>query len=62
MSKSIDESIISNETKEKIIEKIAEIKKIEKEKISIKSNLINDLFFDSLDLAEIKASIQGNFE
>lgn len=61
-SNKIDENIVPKEVKEKIIKRVCEIKEIQKEKINLESNLINDLFFDSLDLAEIKAFIQTNFQ
>lgn len=53
----IDEKILN-----KIIKKIAEIKEIKEDNINIKSSLINDLYFDSLDLAEIKSFVQNNFK
>lgn len=53
----IDQSIIL-----KIFDKIALIKSIDKNIIKWDSNLILDLFFDSLDLAEIKSYIQANFK
>lgn len=58
----IDESIIPLEVKEKIINKASEIKEISNENINIKTNIITELYFDSLDTAEIKAYIQTNFE
>ncbi len=73
----IDEKSIPESIKEKIIWKICEMKGvtppihaslsslnsrgIEGEFISLKSNLINDLYFDSLDAAELKAYIQWQF-
>jgi len=59
--KNHDLSKIDKETKDKIIKKIAEQKEISIENINDKSNLILELFFDSLDLAEIKWYIQANF-
>ncbi|PID87678.1 hypothetical protein CSB07_00300 [Candidatus Gracilibacteria bacterium] len=56
-----DLSEIEPETKEKIINKISIIKGIDKKNINEKSKLIVDLFFDSLDLAEIKSYISANF-
>ena len=59
--KNHDLSKVDEEVKEKIIKKIAEQKEINKDNINDKSNLILDLYFDSLDLAEIKSYIQANF-
>jgi hypothetical protein len=60
-AKSHDLSEIDESVKNKIIEKIALIKEIDKKNISENSRLIIDLFFDSLDLAEIKSFVQANF-
>ena len=60
-TKKLDLSEIDDEIKNKIIEKIAEIKEIKKDKINENSKLILDLYFDSLDLAEIKSFVQANF-
>lgn len=46
--------------KNQIKEKIALIKQIDKSTINDDSKLVLDLFFDSLDLAEIKSYIQAN--
>lgn len=46
--------------KNQIKEKIALIKQIDKSTINDNSKLVLDLFFDSLDLAEIKSYIQAN--
>lgn len=61
-SNEIDEKTIPKEVKEKIIEKICEMKEIKSNDLSLKSNLINDLYFDSLDTAELKAYIQWQFQ
>lgn len=53
----VDQTVIS-----KILDKIAIIKSIDKNTIKWDSNLVLDLFFDSLDLAEIKSYIQANFK
>lgn len=53
----IDSTIIS-----KIFDKISLMKSISKDNIKSESNLVLDLFLDSLDLAEIKSYIQSNFE
>ncbi len=71
-SKKLDLSQIPEEIKKDIFKKIANIKEImtspqpspqgEREKsISENSNLILDLFFDSLDMAEIKSYIQAKY-
>ena len=54
---SVDSNIIS-----KIFNKISLMKSISKDNIKSESNLVLDLFLDSLDLAEIKSYIQSNFE
>ena len=72
--KNHDLSKIDEKIKNKIIEKISAIKEIDinipsqpslkskgRSKINEKSKLIVDLFFDSLDLAEIKSFVAGNF-
>ena len=59
--KEIDASLVPSEVLEKIIKKISEIKSIQEGKININSNLVIDLFFDSLDISEIKSYIQINF-
>lgn len=61
-NKVIDENLIPQEIKEKIISKIAEMKKIDVKTLSLSSFLINDLYFDSLDSAEIKSYIQLHFK
>lgn len=48
--------------KSTIINKIAEMKSVKSSTINDKTNLIIDLYFDSLDLAEIKSYIQTTFE
>lgn len=62
-SQEYDISQISDEVKEKISEKVRMIKGVPQNNTSFdwKTNLILDLFFDSLDLAEIKSYIQANF-
>ena len=52
---------IPENIKEQIKEKISIIKQIDKTKIQDNSKLVLDLFFDSLDAAEIKSYIQANF-
>lgn len=49
------------EVKNKIIEKVVLIKGIDKSSVSDDSKLVLDLFFDSLDTAEIKSYVQANF-
>lgn len=51
---------IPENIKEQIKEKITIIKQIDKTKIQDNSKLVLDLFFDSLDAAEIKSYIQAN--
>gem|GEM_PF-5542177 len=60
-TKNHDLSQIDEKIKNKIIEKIVLIKEIDKKNILENSKLIVDLFFDSLDLAEIKSFVQANF-
>ena len=70
-TKNHDLSKIDEKTKNKIFKKIAEQKEIplspalspqgRKGVVNEKSNLITDLYFDSLDLAEIKSFVQANF-
>jgi hypothetical protein len=57
-----DLSKIDVEVKNQIKEKISKVKEIDIKTISDDSNLILDLFFDSLDAAEIKSYVQANFE
>jgi len=61
-TKNHDLSKIDDEIKNKIFKKISEQKEISISNITEKSNLILDLFFDSLDLAEIKSFVQANFK
>lgn len=56
-----DLSDISEEVVNQIKTKISEIKEIKADTINNESKLILDLYFDSLDLAEIKSYIQANF-
>lgn len=56
----IDE--IDELVKSKIIAKISEMKEINADSINHESNLILDLYFDSLDLAELKSYVQTIFE
>ena len=56
-----DISKIDIEIQENIITKISIIKEINSSSITPTSNLILDLYFDSLDLAEIKSYIQSYF-
>lgn len=48
-------------TLDTVKQKIAELKKIDPALLSFETNLILDLHADSLDMAEIKASIQALF-
>jgi acyl carrier protein len=45
-----------------IINKLSDIKEIKPGEITMKSNLILDLYCDSLDLAEIKSYILNNYK
>jgi len=56
-----DISNIDKNTIKQIQKKISEIKSIQVSEISDNSKLILDLYFDSLDTAEIKSYIQANF-
>ncbi|MCD5380335.1 1-acyl-sn-glycerol-3-phosphate acyltransferase [Candidatus Gracilibacteria bacterium] len=60
-TKSHDLSKIDSEIKNKIITKISELKEIDAKLVKEDSNLILNLFFDSLDLAETKSFVAGNF-
>ena len=60
-TKTHDLSTIDSEVKNKIIAKISELKEINISWIKQDSNLILELFFDSLDLAEIKSFVSWNF-
>lgn len=53
---------IPENVQREIVQKISEIKWIDREKIQLNSNLIIDLYFDSLDLAELKAATQVLFK
>jgi hypothetical protein len=53
----IDEDIIKS-----IIKQLAFIKEIDSKNIHTNSNLILDLYFDSLDLAEIKLYILNSYK
>ncbi|MDD3302769.1 MAG: lysophospholipid acyltransferase family protein [Candidatus Gracilibacteria bacterium] len=57
-----DLSQISDQVKLKIKEKISLIKSIDISLINDDSKLVLDLFFDSLDMAEIKSYVQANFD
>ncbi len=61
-TKKHDLTKIDKQLKNKINKKISEIKSISISSIKDNSNLVLDLFFDSLDSAEIKSYIQGNFQ
>ncbi len=61
-TKNHDLSKIDDTIKNEIISKIWEIKEISSKNILEDSNLVIDLFLDSLDLAEIKSFVQANFE
>jgi acyl-CoA synthetase (AMP-forming)/AMP-acid ligase II/1-acyl-sn-glycerol-3-phosphate acyltransferase/acyl carrier protein len=52
---------ISDEVYEIVHNKIAEIKKLEKDTFHFESNLILELHADSLDMAELKSAIQSLF-
>ena len=52
---------IDSKIKNNILTKIAEQKEIELWDVTEESNLILDLFFDSLDLAEAKSFVAWNF-
>lgn len=56
-----DLSKVNNDIKNQIKDKISQIKEININIINDDSRLILDLFFDSLDAAEIKSYIQSNF-
>lgn len=60
-TKSHDLSKIDSEVTNKIITKIWELKEIDSKLVKEDSNLILDLFFDSLDLAETKSFVSWNF-
>lgn len=60
-SQSIDTRNIDDSVKKEIQEKIARIKEISQETIQEDSSLILDLYFDSLDVAEVKSYIQSHF-
>jgi len=60
-TKNVDLSTISQETKDVVFEKIAGIKEIDISNIDENKNLVIDLYFDSLDMAEIKSFIQVKF-
>ena len=59
--KEYDLSDIDNNIKEKILNKIAIQKEVQILDIHETTNLVLDLYFDSLDLAELKSFIQANF-
>jgi len=61
-SRKYDLSKIDNEIKKEIYDKIKKIKTDLKIELNDKSNLVLDLFFDSLDLAEIKSYIQMKYK
>ena len=56
-----DISMINEEVKNNIKNKITIIKWINLSSVTNDSNLVLDLYFDSLDVAEIKSYIQANF-
>ena len=58
----LDTSSLDADLIEKISKKIALVKEIEVSTITWESNLVLDLFFDSLDVSEIKSYIQSTFE
>lgn len=61
LTSEVDEKSIPEEVIDIIKEKIAEMKEISKDSFKLKSNLINDLYFDSLDASELKAFVQNKF-
>ena len=61
-SKTINHSVLGDNEKNQIINKIKEIKEFDnKVEISPTQSLVSDLYFDSLDLSEIKTFIKNNF-
>jgi acyl carrier protein len=58
----INQKDIPFEIFEKIRKKASEIKELSKEKIFINSNIVTDLYFDSLDASELKSFVQLNFK
>lgn len=56
-----DLSDIDSEVKDSIKKKVSEIKEIDTNLIKDDSKLVLELFFDSLDLAEVKSYVQANF-
>jgi len=60
-TKKLDLSNISEKIKKSILAKIAEQKEISVDNVDENKNLILDLYFDSLDMAEVKSFIQANF-
>jgi acyl carrier protein len=60
--KEYDLSKVDESVKNKIKEKISKIKEIDIKWINDNSKLILDLYFDSLDAAEIKSYVQANFD
>ncbi len=57
----IDIRTLHPENLEIIQQKIADMKKINSETIEAKSRLVLDLYFDSLDMAEIKSYLQAKY-
>lgn len=57
----IGQDDIPNDIFEVVKSKVAEIKKIDVKNIKFETNLILDLHADSLDMAEMKSSIQSLF-
>jgi len=60
-TKKLDLTEIDEKTKKTIFKKIANQKEISVDNVDENKNLILDLYFDSLDMAEIKSYIQANF-
>lgn len=55
-------SWLNQNIEKEIIQKISEMKAINSDKINLNSNLILDLYCDSLDLAELKSYVLNNYK
>ncbi|MCR5412463.1 MAG: 1-acyl-sn-glycerol-3-phosphate acyltransferase [Patescibacteria group bacterium] len=60
-AKDFSQEVLDNEVQTFIIHKIKEIKPDFQEEISVNSNVVLDLMFDSLDVAELKSSVLAHF-